>query len=95
MASRRAVSACGMSPPCERHGCFVSRSHEFADLPTDAQQTWLNRIREHLTVNLTIGEEDLGGAPVLSRAGGCAPANEAFEGDLATLARSLNEAVAA
>ena len=62
---------------------------------SDGQQEWLNRIRKHLTVNLTIDEEDFGLAPVLSRAGGWTPANRAFEGGLATLVKSLNEAVAA
>jgi hypothetical protein len=36
---------------------------------SDDQKAWLDRIREHLTVNLTIDQEDFGLTPVLQRAG--------------------------
>ncbi len=62
---------------------------------SDDQKAWLDRIREHLTVNLTIDQEDFGLTPVLQRAGGWEPANRAFEGTLAEFVKSLNEAVAA
>ena len=62
---------------------------------SDKQKAWLDRIREHLTANLTIDQEDFGLTPVLSRAGGWEPANRAFKGKLGDLVESLNEAVAA
>ena len=62
---------------------------------SDDQKAWLDRIREHLTANLTIDQEDCGLTPVLSRAGGWGRANRAFDGQLSGLVESLNEAVAA
>lgn len=59
------------------------------------QQAWLDRIREHLVVNLSIDPEDFDLSPVLSRAGGWGPADRAFGGKLKPLLDSLNEAIAA
>ena len=62
---------------------------------TDEQQQWLDRIRAHLTENLSIDRDDFDEAPVLARAGGWKPADRTFEGKLESLLRELNEAVAA
>lgn len=62
---------------------------------TDEQRAWLNRIRQHLVQNLTISKDDFESVPVLDRAGGWGVADRAFKGQLETMIRELNEAVAA
>jgi len=62
---------------------------------TPDQRAWLDRIREHLIVNLSIERADFDLAPVLSRAGGWVPADRSFGGKLKPLLDSLNEAIAA
>lgn len=62
---------------------------------TQEQRDWLERIREHMIVNLTIGPEDFDLSPVLSRAGGWTRANRTFGGGLKPFLDSLNEAIAA
>jgi type I restriction enzyme R subunit len=62
---------------------------------TEAQLAWLARIREHLIANLSIDREDFEYIPVLTREGGWAAADRAFDGRLAALIREINEAVAA
>jgi type I restriction enzyme R subunit len=62
---------------------------------TSEQQAWLGRIREHMIVNLSIDRVDFDISPVLSRAGGWAPADRVFGGELKALIDSLNEAIAA
>ncbi len=62
---------------------------------TPAQSAWLDRIREHMTVNLSIDQGDFDVTPVLSRPGGWGAANRDFDGKLPNLLRTLNEAIAA
>jgi type I restriction enzyme R subunit len=62
---------------------------------TSAQRAWLDRIREHMTVNLSVDQGDFEVTPVLSRPGGWGAANRAFDGKLLNLLRTLNEAIAA
>ena len=62
---------------------------------TSAQSAWLDRIREHMTVNLSIDQSDFEVTPVLSRPGGWGAANRDFDGKLPNLLRTLNEAIAA
>ncbi len=62
---------------------------------TDQQRLWLDRIRAHLIVNLSIGREDFDDLPVFARQGGWATANRDFEGKLADVVTAVNEAVAA
>jgi type I restriction enzyme R subunit len=62
---------------------------------TSAQRAWLDRIREHMTVNLSIDQGDFDVTPVLSRPGGWGAANRDFDGKLPNLLRTLNEAIAA
>ncbi len=62
---------------------------------TQEQRDWLERIRQHMIVNLSIDREDFDLSPVLSRAGGWAPADRSFGGKLKPLLDSLNEAIAA
>ena len=62
---------------------------------THDQREWLNRIREHVIVNLSIDPDDFDLSPVLTRAGGWVPADRIFGGELKPLLDSLNEAIAA
>jgi type I restriction enzyme R subunit len=62
---------------------------------TEEQQKWLDRIRAHLVVNLSIERADFTTVPVLFDAGGWMPANGAFGGNLQGLLRELHEAIAA
>jgi type I restriction enzyme, R subunit len=62
---------------------------------TTDQQRWLERIRQHLIANLSIDEDDFENVPVLQAAGGWGNASRAFEGELPSLLKALNEAVAA
>jgi type I restriction enzyme R subunit len=71
------------------------RRVSFGKTLTQEQRDWLNRIREHMIVNLSIDRGDFDLAPVLSRAGGWAPADRTFGGRLKPLMDSLNEAIAA
>lgn len=60
-----------------------------------AQQQWLDRIREHLTQNLSIDHDDFDTMPLLQRPGGWGAANRAFNGELAALLVDINAAMAA
>ena len=62
---------------------------------TTPQQQWIGRIREHLVSNLSIDKDDFDAVPVLSDPGGWGAANKVFDGKLAELLSSLNEALAA
>jgi type I restriction enzyme R subunit len=62
---------------------------------TTGQQAWLDRIRQHLVTNLSIERDDFESVPVLSGPGGWGAANRAFEGKLAELVATINEALAA
>jgi len=75
----------------ERAFATISQGQKF----TAEQQQWLDRIRAHLTENLSIDREDFDEAPVLARAGGWKPADRTFDGKLETLLKAINEAVAA
>jgi type I restriction enzyme R subunit len=62
---------------------------------TEEQQKWLDRIRAHLVVSLSVGREDFEAVPVLHDPGGWRPADRAFGGRLEELLERINEAVAA
>ena len=62
---------------------------------TPEQQQWLDWIKAHLAVNLSIEKDDFDLSPILLRRGGWGQANAAFQGQLAGLIQKLNEAVAA
>jgi type I restriction enzyme R subunit len=62
---------------------------------TDPQQKWLDRIRAHLVVGLSISREDFEIVPVLLDPGGWKPADRAFDGKLEQLLGELNAALAA
>lgn len=62
---------------------------------TPDQGEWLARIRAHLVENLSIDQEDFDTLPVFTRFGGWGRANKAFQGQLSSLLREINEAVAA
>jgi type I restriction enzyme, R subunit len=62
---------------------------------TPDQQSWLDRIRAHLTENLSIDQQDFDDLPIFARYGGWSRANRDFKGQLAGLLRQVNEAVAA
>jgi type I restriction enzyme, R subunit len=62
---------------------------------TGEQQKWIERIRAHLGVSLSIDPEDFDSVPVLADSGGWYRANSAFGGNLASLVDQLNSAIAA
>jgi type I restriction enzyme R subunit len=62
---------------------------------TAEQQKWLDRIRAHLVVSMSIDQEDFENVPVLLDAGGWSKANRIFDGKLSPLLKELNEAIAA
>ena len=62
---------------------------------TQEQRQWLDRIREHLTENLSIDRGDFDTMPLLQRPGGWGAANLVFDGQLAALLVDINAAVAA
>jgi type I restriction enzyme R subunit len=59
------------------------------------QKQWLDHIRDHLVVNLSIDRQDFDDLPVFARVGGWRQADRAFDGRLTELVRKLNEAIAA
>ncbi len=62
---------------------------------TEEQGQWLSYIRQHLIENLTVEVADFDSAPVFERHGGQAKAKKVFEGQLDSLVKELNYAVAA
>jgi type I restriction enzyme, R subunit len=62
---------------------------------TDEQQKWLERIRAHLVLSLSIDREDFENVPVLLDAGGWKRANQSFDDQLEGFLQALNEALAA
>ncbi len=62
---------------------------------TPPQQKWLDRIRQHLIVNLTIEKDDFDGLPVFADFGGWGKADRDFTGQLLPFIAEINEAVAA
>lgn len=71
-------------------------THITADRQFTAEQhKWLERIRAHLVVSLSIDREDFHNVPVLLDPGGWRPADRAFGGRLEELLVQINEAVAA
>jgi type I restriction enzyme R subunit len=69
----------------------LATDHSFSS----EQQQWLDRIRIHMIENLSIDREDFDLVPVFTREGGWAAARRVFAGQLDTLIRELNEAIAA
>jgi type I restriction enzyme R subunit len=59
------------------------------------QQQWLDRIRQHLINNLTIGVEDFDAIPIFEYSGGWVRANRVFDGKLKTILEQINAAMAA
>lgn len=62
---------------------------------TPQQQKWLDRIHQHLVVNLTIEKEDFDGLPVFADFGGWSRANKDFDNALLPLIHEINATVAA
>jgi type I restriction enzyme R subunit len=75
----------------ERALAKITASRQF----TQEQQKWLERIRAHLVVSLSIDREDFDNVPVLLDAGGWKPADRAFNDQLEGFLQALNEALAA
>ncbi|MBY0525403.1 MAG: DEAD/DEAH box helicase family protein [Gemmataceae bacterium] len=75
----------------ERALAKITAGREF----TEGQRKWLDRIRAHLVVNLSIDREDFENDPVLLDPGGWRPADRAFEGNLEALLDEINQALAA
>jgi type I restriction enzyme R subunit len=62
---------------------------------TPEQNKWLDRIRAHLVVSLSIDREDFENVPILLDFGGWKPADRCFDGRLQELLNGINEAIAA
>jgi type I restriction enzyme R subunit len=62
---------------------------------TDEQQRWLDRIRGHLAVNVSIERADFDSNPILLDAGGWRSADRVFHGMLKELVQECNAAIAA
>lgn len=62
---------------------------------TPEQQQWLDRIREHLRENLSIGRDDFEQLPVFNRYGGWGRVSKVFGPELPKLIQQLNQAIAA
>jgi type I restriction enzyme R subunit len=62
---------------------------------TEEQNKWLERIRSHLVVSLSIERGDFENVPVLLDAGGWKRADRAFGGQLTALLQQVNQALAA
>jgi type I restriction enzyme R subunit len=75
----------------ERAFAKITGGREF----TQEQRRWLDRIRAHLVVSLSIDREDFENVPILLDAGGWNAAEKVFEGRLDDLLHRINEAVAA
>lgn len=69
----------------------ISASREF----TPAQTKWLELIRQHLIVNLSIDLDDFDVVPIFEQAGRWGRANRDFDGKLQALIQDVNSAVAA
>jgi type I restriction enzyme, R subunit len=75
----------------ERAFAKVTTGRQFSE----EQKKWLDRIRAHLVVGLSIDQQDFENVPVLLDAGGWKPADRAFSGGLDELLREINQALAA
>jgi type I restriction enzyme R subunit len=90
MIKRAALDTSPLLTAEERVAVAVGRVTAGVQL-TDDQRRWLGYIRQHLVLNLSIDREDFDLQPVLSDRGGWAPANRAFEGQLADFLAELNK----
>jgi type I restriction enzyme, R subunit len=61
---------------------------------TPDQQQWLDRIRQHLTQNLSIDPDDFESIPVFALSGGWGKAAKVFNGQLPDLLQEINAAIA-
>ncbi len=61
---------------------------------TQEQLKWIQRIKIYLLQNLAIDEEDFKLAPIFAREGGWREANKAFNGNLVTMIKAVNEEIA-
>ena len=63
---------------------------------TDEKEKWLELIRRHLTENLIMEKEDVDYLPIFAREGvSWGKLDRVFGGELATIIREINTAVAA
>jgi hypothetical protein len=62
----------------------------------EEQERWLELIRRHLTENLLMEKEDIDYLPIFTREGASwGKVNKAFGGELETVIREINTAIAA
>jgi type I restriction enzyme R subunit len=62
---------------------------------TPEQRKWLDRIRQHLVINLTVEKADFDALPVFADFGGWPKADSVFNGALLDVINTINGAVAA
>jgi len=94
MVKHAAASISPLLTAEERVSQAINRVVEGRHL-TLAQTQWLEYIRQHLVLNLSIDREDFDVMPVLSGHGGWGRANRVFDGRLAGLLEQLNEELVA
>jgi type I restriction enzyme R subunit len=94
MVKHAAVELSPLLTAEERVNQAVDRVVEGREL-SPAETRWMEYIRQHLIVNLSIDREDFDAIPVLSDHGGWGRANRVFGGQLAQLLEELNEELVA
>lgn len=71
-------------------------THVVAGRELDAEQMkWLDHIRQHLVLNLSIDREDFENMPVLLNRGGWGRANKVFRGELEDILKDVNRELVA
>ncbi len=78
----------------ERFRSWLAQQEQAGTAFTDEQQTWLNRIKDHLATSLTIAPDDFELEPFISH-GGYGRANTVFDGRLGPLLDELTQELVA
>ena len=94
MVKHAAVEQSPLLTAAERADRAIAQISEGRTFTTDQRQ-WLDLIRQHLVMNLSIEQDDFDVIPGLEQAGGWGKANKVFGGQLVELLKALNQAVAA
>jgi type I restriction enzyme R subunit len=94
MVKSAAISSSPLLTAEERVNAAVARVSSGIDLSEDQEQ-WLEYIRQHLVLNLSVEREDFDLVPVLADHGGWGRADRAFGGELTALLDRVNEELVA
>ena len=94
MVKRTASEASPLLTAAERVDAAVATVSAGRTL-TEEQDKWMEYIRQHLVLNLSIEPDDFDIMPVLADRGGWGRANRLFDGHLAELLDELNKQLVA